>query len=185
MPSHAYLVKDNNELVSHCPCPQAQIAYPPQADCPWCGCGWLFSCIDCRKAFTFARGVQVSEPWEELGRRDLRAMFEKEPNDDDVDEWVEFMKRFLAEVEVGKQYVVFDGRLIPTDKVRLDFDGWHATHQLDFVPQVAALKDKAILATLLSNVNYWESHALGDSTPSALGLPTVRDRETKWWKFWK
>ena len=68
----------------------------------------------------------------------------------------------LADAVVGKQYVTFDGRLIPTDETGLAFDGWHATHKLDFVPQMAALKDKSIIKTILSNVEYWESHALGD-----------------------
>jgi len=75
--------------------------------------------------------------------------------------------------------------LLPTDKARLDFDGWHATHKLDVVPQVAAIKDKSIIDTLLSNEEYWQSHALGDWSPSSLGQPAVRDGEGKWWQFWK
>jgi hypothetical protein len=69
-----YLQKDNDDLVSHCRCREAFISYPPQMDCPWCGCGWLFSCIKCRKAFTFARAVEVNDSWEELACRDIRGM---------------------------------------------------------------------------------------------------------------
>ena len=29
-----YLVKDNDELVSHCSCETARITFPPQMDCP-------------------------------------------------------------------------------------------------------------------------------------------------------
>lgn len=43
-----YLIKDNDDLCSHCACETAYITFPPQMDCPWCGCGWLFSCTACR-----------------------------------------------------------------------------------------------------------------------------------------
>jgi hypothetical protein len=185
MARHIYLKKRSNDLVSHCDCVDALITFPPQADCPWCGCGWLFTCIECRKAFTFATAIEIDEPWEDLALRDLRSKFESEPSADDVREWVAFMKEYLAEAEVGKEYVAFDGRLIPSDKAALDFDGWHATHKLGFVPQVAALEDRSIIDNILSNVEYWQSHALGDWSPSSLGQPAVRDREKKWWQFWR
>src|SRR5262249_18861030 len=56
MSRHVYLRKANNDLVSHCACAQADalVTAPSQMDCPWCGCGWLFICSRCRKAFTFA-----------------------------------------------------------------------------------------------------------------------------------
>jgi len=58
--------QDNDDLCSHCSCDPAYITFPPQMDCPWCGCGWLFTCTRCRKAFTFARGVEVDESWQQL-----------------------------------------------------------------------------------------------------------------------
>ena len=48
-PKIVYLKKASNELISHCGCEESRISYPAQMDCPWCGCGWLFSCITCRK----------------------------------------------------------------------------------------------------------------------------------------
>ena len=53
-----YLVKANNDLISHCACSNAVIGAPAQMDCPWCGCGWLFVCSKCRKAFSFARAEE-------------------------------------------------------------------------------------------------------------------------------
>src|SRR6266566_1407987 len=53
-----YLRKANDNLVSHCKCDEAYISAPSQMDCPWCGCGWLFTCSHCRKAFTFAEAVE-------------------------------------------------------------------------------------------------------------------------------
>lgn len=156
MSGHIYLMKDNDNLVSHCRCDRALISYPPQMDCPWCGCGWLFSCMKCRKAFTFARAVIVNDSWDDLARRDILGMG-IEVTDDEVNSWVESMTAYLSLVTEGKQYVAFDGEVIPTDAGAIEFDGWRSHHRLDFVPQVAALADGSIMDTLLSNVEYWES----------------------------
>ena len=162
MPKTIYLIKDNDDLVSNCSCERAYISFPPQMDCPWCGCGWLFACTDCRKVFTFARGVEVNESWEELARRDLVGKWPESPSDDDIAEWIEAMQAILSEVEVSKQYVCLDGLIIPTDASGVDFCGWHAEHRHDFVPQVAALDDCFITENILSNVEYWQSHAIPD-----------------------
>src|SRR5205809_7865690 len=96
MPAHVYLAKDNAELVCHCKCPQALMTFPPQMDCPWCGCGWLFTCIECRKAFTFARGVLVDLTWEELARRDLFNKWQTDPSVEDIQSWIGAMRELLS-----------------------------------------------------------------------------------------
>jgi hypothetical protein len=162
MSRHIYLAKANNDLVSHCECDEALITFPPQMDCPWCGCGWLFSCITCRKAFTFAKGIETDETWEELARRDISAMFQETPEDEYVAQWIEAMQQLTADVEPDQEYVCFDGVLVPTDVSGLEYVGWHAAHNLDFVPQVKALEDESIMEEILANMDYWESHAVGD-----------------------
>ncbi len=67
-----YLKKANDDLVSNCKCNDGRITYPPQQDCPWCGCGWLFTCISSRKAFTFAAGIELETNWEELATADWK-----------------------------------------------------------------------------------------------------------------
>ena len=62
--------KANDEVLSFCACQQPLVALPGQLDCPWCGCGWLASCIECRKAFTFAKVVDVDLTYEQIVRRD-------------------------------------------------------------------------------------------------------------------
>jgi hypothetical protein len=57
------LKKANGDLVSFCRWGDVHITYPPQLSCPWCGCVWLFACIACRKAFTFAQGVESGTSW--------------------------------------------------------------------------------------------------------------------------
>lgn len=155
-----YLVKDNDDLCCHCSCSDAMITFPPQMDCPWCGCGWLFTCTTCGKAFTFARAVEVQSTWEQLALCDLMGRWHTSPSDEDVVEWIAAMRALLAHVEVGKQYVCLDGRFIPTDEQGLQFEGWHAKHDLDFIPQVMALNDYFVMENILSNEEYWQSNAL-------------------------
>jgi hypothetical protein len=125
-------------------------------DCPWCGCGWLFICIECRKAFTFARGIQVDESWEDLALRDLTNKWNKEPAQKDVANWVAAMKELLDHVEVGGRYVYLDGAIIPVEATALQFDGWRSHHDLEYAPQVAALEDRSIVRRVLSNPEYWQ-----------------------------
>ena len=159
MPSHIYLAKANNDLVCHCDCAEALITFPPQMECPWCGCGWLFTCIECRKAFTFAVGVTVNESWEETATRDL-TNHGVDADAENVGHWVTSMQLLLGDVEVGKIYVYLDGAVIPADVEGLELDGWHSHHELPFVPQVAALRDKSIVNEILSNKDYWRETAI-------------------------
>jgi hypothetical protein len=88
MANHLYLAKANDDLVSHCRCarPDALISSPCQMDCPWCGCGWLFICSRCRKAFTFAQAVEVNETWEQTADRTIRGLYQREPKPGQVEE---------------------------------------------------------------------------------------------------
>jgi hypothetical protein len=119
-------------------------------DCPWCGCGWLFFCSSCRKAFTFAEAIEVHESWEETGDRAIRGLFQSEPEPGQVEEWVEFMNILLKGIRPGEKYVYLDGWVIPTNAKSVSIEGWHSRHDLDFVPQMAALKDSGVLTGLLS-----------------------------------
>lgn len=159
MTSHIYLQKASNDLVSHCQCEnsQAQITAPSQMDCPWCGCGWLFICSRCRKAFTFAEGVEVGESWSDTAERSIRGLFLREPEPDEVVEWVEFMQIMLQHVTPGQQYVYLDGYVLPCDLTDFSFEGWHSYHQLEVIPHLAALTHADIRHQTLGSCDYWES----------------------------
>jgi hypothetical protein len=128
-------------------------------DCPWCGCGWLFICSRCRKAFTFAEAVEIKESWEETADRAIRGLFQREPEPREVDEWVGFMKILLKGVRAGEKYVYLDGWVIPANAAGVRIEGWHSQHDLDFVPQLAALEDPEVQTGLLSAREYWLSTA--------------------------
>lgn len=162
--SHIYLAKANNDLLSHCSCKDTLITHPPQLDCPWCGCGWLFSCIKCRKAFTFAIGVMVEESWEDTARRDIRnGGWEKEPSKKSTKLWITAMKAFLADVEPEQEYLYLDGMMIPRDAKRIRFEGLHSRHDFRIPPQVAAVTDKSVIKKVLYNEAYWSKTAIDET----------------------
>ena len=103
--------------------------------------------------------MEVDESWEELARRGLAA-WHRPPTDEDIEEWIKAMQALLSKVKVGKQYVCLDGYIIPTDAPRMRFRGWHSEHDLEFVPQVAALDDYFVMENILSSVEYWQSRAI-------------------------
>lgn len=155
-----YLKKADDDLISFCSCGDGRVTFPAQMDCPWCGCGWLFTCMTCRKAFTFAEGVEIDGNWEDVARDDIRNQWKEEPAEDDVASWVDAMKEILADVRVGKRYVIIDGSVIRADAANFKFDGWAAHHEFAEVPQMRALADKAVLEESLGNREYWFSNAL-------------------------
>jgi hypothetical protein len=163
-------------------------------DCPWCGCGWLFICSRCRKAFTFAEAVELDEPWEQTADRAIRGLFQREPKPGQVEEWVGFMQILLKNVQPGRQYVYFDGYVISTTAERVAIEGWHALHDLDFVPQVAALTNSDLRDGLLCSQEYWQSNRVeepdsdtddaGDAPPpfTAEELAIVEARRQFTWR---
>ena len=155
-----YLERSNKELVCHCRCRQAVIAAPVQMESPWTGEGWLFTCMNCRKNFSFARGVLVEESLEELAVVDLEARKGTELELEDAGRWVEWMRTLLKAVEVGKEYVYLDGYFIDVETVPLRFEGWHSRHDLPWVPQRAALEDRSVIDDTIGNEEYWRETAI-------------------------
>ncbi len=155
-----FLAKANDNLISHCTCRQTWIGAPAQVDCPWCGCGWLFICPTCRRAFTFARAEPCDLTWEQLAHRDLDGKYGRQPSQEDIDEWIGFMKMLTQEIEPGKEYVYIDGWVFPADETDLRFEGMHSWHELAVVPQLAALADRKSLDQTLANRLYWDEHNL-------------------------
>jgi hypothetical protein len=131
-------------------------------DCPWCGCGWLFTCMTCRKAFTFAKGVELETTWRDLALEDLNNRGNSKPLKEDVREWINVMKEILANLKVGARYVILDGSVISVDSSEIEFDGWHAHHHLSILPHLDALDNRAVLSNLLGNRDYWKENALTD-----------------------
>ena len=155
-----YLRKANDDLLSHCDCGDGRITSSPQADCPWCGCGWLFTCIGCRKAFSFAVGVELDMTWEELARADLAGLGLPEISESDVEEWVDDMQGWLADVVPGREYACLDGVLWERDARDVEFEGIYASHRFDRLPHLDVLAGKSAVGDVLGSVEYWQANQL-------------------------
>jgi len=128
-------------------------------DCPWCGCGWLFTCITCRKAFTFAEAVELDTTWEQLAKEDLLGRWHEEPSKEDIASWITAMQEILADIVIGQTYLIIDGSVFPVTTTDVMFDGWHAHLEFSVPPQVEALTDRNPLNSQLGNREYWTVNA--------------------------
>lgn len=158
-PKIIYLKKANDEVISHCRCSGPLMGYPRQMDCPWCGCGWLFSCISCGAAFTFAEGVEVEGTLEDLAREDIQRYRREQPDEEHIEAWTTDMKDILRDVVPGKRYVILDGRVIPVDSGPVHFGGQYASHEFEKLPHVEALAEPALLDRILGDRAYWLERA--------------------------
>jgi hypothetical protein len=153
-----YLFRVDERLVSHCRCRSAPIALPRQAECPWCGCGWLFTCLNCGKAFTFAIAKQTRVTLEEYAQRDLG----KDVSSSELVAWTRYMRQLLRDIGVDRTYVYFDGRVVDASASEVTFRGIYARHSLGCVPQTEALRDKSVVSDLLRNPDYWNHYRIAE-----------------------
>jgi len=87
----------------------------------------------------------------------------KVPSMAEIGGWVEAMKVILKGVEPGMKYVALDGWVIDATAKSVRIEGWHAMHDLDYVPQVKALQDKDVIRNILGNRQYWNERAIRES----------------------
>lgn len=139
-----------------CPLEEALIAAPGQMDCPWCGCGWLFSCTKCRKAFTFAIATEVPFSLRELARGDIRR-FGITTSVALVDSWVRDMSKMLDGLILGERYVYLDGAVHRADPgVGVRFSGIYKAHSLAKLPQCEPDATPDSLSEVLGR-SYWQA----------------------------
>jgi hypothetical protein len=153
-----WLVKDNDDVVSWCRCSPSIVGLLGQKECPWCGCGWLFTCSTCSKSFAFARVAWIDESIESVAARTYRKSFGIEETPEELQETVECLESMMIGLELGDQVVVIDGTTIKTNtEGPIEFDGWMSRHKLKWLPQVRALEDPSCLKRTLLSKSYWNS----------------------------
>lgn len=159
------LKKASQDGVCFCNCEPGLVGVPNQMDCPWCGCGWLFCCVTCGKAFTFATPVEVDMDLTELVRQDfLRRGYSEDDLPDLVEPGVEYLAHMYEDLEPGHEYVYLDGALIDTQtEPPIQFHGFVAAHDLPALPHLAARQDPSKFDATISDPDYWDSRALPDS----------------------
>jgi len=117
-----FFFKANDDVLSHCRCEGAPAMSEGQLDCPWCGCGWLIACSQCRKSFTFAEVRETDIPLLELGRREAEARGLKDITDEEVADWAEGMADRLSHFEIGDIVVYLDGLYWRIDETDIAFN---------------------------------------------------------------
>ena len=161
MQQYKWLYKANDDVLSFCTCKDAVAMSSGQLDCPWCGCGWLISCTQCRKAFTFAevRASDISpveRGWEEVRIRGIEA------TEEEVNGWAESMAEAIEPFEVGDIVVYLDGEYFRLDSTDVHFEGYFAEHRLARLPHAEALADPPALDRKLGDTSYWLERELPD-----------------------
>ncbi len=159
-----HLTRAPGDTTASCRCPDSLMAVPDQSETPWDGSGYLCTCHKCGKTFTFGKVIKVNMKLRDFVLKDLRQRdLPKELlNDRDfIDGCCESIEEMLADLEEGKEFVYFDGVLIPTDyEGRIEFDGLFAAHDLATLPHLELKKDKNSARHLLGDPRYWNDRAL-------------------------
>jgi hypothetical protein len=156
-----WLAKANDDVLSHCHCVHPIAAGPGQLDCPWCGCGWLISCVQCNKVFTFAEVVDVDRTYRDLCVADFRSKgFEFD--EADVAHAAAWMADAVAPLALGEIVVYLDGVYFPLDERDVMFAGVFAAHDLPRLPHAEAVAAPALLVETLGNARYWIDRGLPD-----------------------
>ena len=155
-----FIFKANNNVLSHCTCEDEPAMSGGQADCPWCGCGWLISCSKCAKSFTFAEVRETNISLEILARREaVRRGKGDMISSDNIAKWVTSMTTLLAPFDTGQKLVYLDGRYFPVDAHNINFKGIYAEHKFSVLPHYEALDDASILESILGSPTYWRDRA--------------------------
>lgn len=150
-----WIAKANDDVLSHCRCTGVLSATTGQFDCPWCGCGWLISCIECGRAFVYARVIETDRAYTDIAAEDARNRGLKNVTAEDVEAVAETMQAQMEAFSVGATLVYLDGKYFPIDTCAIDFEGFFAFHKLDRLPHAVALEDASYLSSFLGDRRYW------------------------------
>lgn len=156
-----FIFKANDDVLSFCACEGVPAMSSGQLDCPWCGCGWMISCSQCKKSFVFAVVRETEIPLIELGRREAAARGWA-VTEEEIEEWAEGMAEAFAAFEVGDILVYLDGEYWLRDATGIAFDGDFASHRFDRLPHADALADPPLLQRVLGDAHYWFDRELPD-----------------------
>lgn len=158
------LKRSDSDKFASCKCPTSLMAVPDQSDTPWDGSGWQCQCHSCGKAFTFGKAVRIDTKLRDFVLKDLKKRDippELLKDRDFMDGCCESIEEMLADIEEGKEYVYFDGVLIPTDyEGRIEFEGLFAAHDLATLPHTELKTDKNAARHILGDPRYWNDRAL-------------------------
>lgn len=155
------LAKANDDVLSHCQCSTSLASIPGQLDCPWCGCGWLIGCTQCRRVFTYARVVEVDTDYKTYIQTDRRLGEFAEFDPFELEDCASWLEETLADIPVGKTVVYLDGLYFDVEADLGAFEGLYALHELQRLPHFEALTRPEVLRATLGVRSYWLERAMG------------------------
>ena len=156
------LAKANDDVLSHCQCSTPLASLPGQLDCPWCGCGWLIGCTQCRRAFTYSRVVEVETDYEIFVQGDRRRGKYDDFDPSELKDCALWLEETLADIPVGRTVVYLDGMYFDVDAEPGLFKGLYALHELQHLPHFEALTRPSLLRATLGERSYWLERRLRD-----------------------
>lgn len=157
-----YLAKANDDVLSHCRCEGELASLPGQLDCPWCGCGWLIACGTCRRAFVYAKVIEVDASYEKLVRADFERRGYAMIKETDIRHDAQVIEEMLSPFSVGDIVVYLDGVYHLIDEAPVEFEGMHARHKMARLPHATALTRPEALLSVLGDPGYWRTRERKD-----------------------
>lgn len=144
---------DQRGGICWCKCPlEEAIAKPTGAlDCPWCGCGWLFTCSTCRKAFMIGEAVEVSGTLEDMVRKEYQSWGIEEPTDAELAGPQGHLQQVQTRLEFGELYVHMDSMAVLLNSKPFTVEGERRKH---FFKEAPHLTPRGI--GMLKDQGYWE-----------------------------
>jgi hypothetical protein len=153
------LRKANDDVLSHCKCSTSLASLPSQLDCPWCGCGWLIGCTQCRRSFSYARVAEVETDYETFIQNDRRRSEYPDFDRSELKNYALWLEDTLADIPVGTTVVYLDGMYFDLNSEPGLFEGLYAVHELQRLPHFVALTNPAYLRATLGERSYWLDRA--------------------------
>jgi hypothetical protein len=160
-----WLVKSSEDTICFCECDgDNAIAAPPgwsQMDCPWCGCGWLFTCATCGLAFTYAVCKDAPDLTPaRLANDYYKRVFGEPCPPERLRVYAGEVVSKLTPLVVGAEYIVLDGQALNTSITAAVFTGEYANHSLAALPHVKYRGDREGLVQAMCR-DYWLARKRG------------------------
>jgi hypothetical protein len=114
----------------------------------------MIPCIECGKAFVFARVIETDKTYQQL----VRLMCEHLNWTLDYAEIAEeglWMRSAIEPLTIGDIVVYLDGAFFPVGTENLEFEGIYANHQFERLPHAITLQQSGALRLVLGDPRYW------------------------------
>jgi predicted ABC-type ATPase len=151
-----HLIKAYKKGICHCKCKLAFASIESQLSCPWCGCGWLFTCTRCGLAFTYAKVVDLPDDYRAVAGQLLVRRFGQVMDAELIEEASEDLKRRIEGFDVGDRVVYLDGHHLKLSSEPVAIYGRHSEHHFDVSPHWQELRVAGRLKRELSDPRYWQ-----------------------------